>query len=98
MLIPSTVRNERANKVIEIVSVDIFWQGPGWYVRLITLESRDREKHEYRLLAPLDMRIADIQEKVKQYERPPDYLTPTVRRWHTRPEEKGKTKVHDVTG
>lgn len=82
---------------MEISSVDIYWQGPGWYVRLITLEGKDREKHEYRYMTPLEMRIAEIQEKVKEYERPPDYLTPTVKRWKARPEAKGRTRVHDVT-
>ena len=81
----------------KITAIDIHWAGPGWYVRLITLDgSKDREKHEYRRIAPIDARIADIQETVKEYERPPDYLTPAVKRWKTRPEDKGVQRVHDV--
>jgi hypothetical protein len=83
-----------------IVRTDIYWQGPGWYVRLITLEegSKDRELHEYRHIAPLDMRLAEIQKIVKEYERPPYYLTPTVKRWKNRPDDSSRRiTIHDVT-
>ena len=47
----------------KITAIDIHWAGPGWYVRLITLDgSKDREKHEYRRIAPIDARIADLGE------------------------------------
>ena len=81
-----------------IVSTDIYWRGPGWYVRLITLEegSKDREQHAYHYMAPLDMRLAEIQKIVKEYERPPYYLTPTVKRWKKRPDDSSsRTTIHN---
>ncbi len=42
-------------------------------------------------MAPLTLRIDDLQEKLKEYERPPYYLAPKVKRWRERPAEGGVT-------
>lgn len=79
----------------EITHVDIYWEGPGWYVRLVTLVEAGKEKHEYRFMASLDHRIEELQVKLKEYERPPYYLAPMVKRWRERPPDGGVTTVHE---
>jgi hypothetical protein len=79
----------------EIVRVDIYWEGPGWYVWLISEVEKGKEAHEYRYMAPLTYRITELQEKLKEYERPPYYFAPKVKRWLERPAAKGITTIHD---
>lgn len=79
----------------EIVHVDIYWEGPGWYVWLVSEVEAGKVKHEYRFMASLSQRITDLQQKLKEYERPPYYLTPKVKRWSARPAQDGVTTIHE---
>lgn len=79
-----------------LTRVDIFWQEPGWYVREVIYDrAADKERHEYHFVAPLDISVAEMQAKIKAYERPPDYLTPRVTRWRKRPAVDERTTIHD---
>lgn len=79
----------------KLIGTDIYWEGSGWYVRLVIYLDNNEERHEYVRIAPVDTGVAAMQEKIKEYERPPDYLQPTVKRWRTRPAETEKQRVHD---
>lgn len=79
-----------------LTRVDIFWQEPGWYVREVIYDrDNDAERHEFRFVAPLTTSVADMQTLMKAYERPPDYLPPTVKRWRNRPNADARTTIHD---
>lgn len=81
----------------KLTGVEVFWQEPGWYVREVFYDrANDAERHEYRFVAPLATSVAEMQDKIKAYERPPDYLPPTVKRWRTRPAGDDRTTVRDV--
>ena len=82
-------------RVTEIIHVDVYWEGPGWYVRLVFDVEAGKERHEYRFMAPLTLRIDELQGKMKEYERPPYYLAPKVKRWQARPADDAVTTVHD---
>lgn len=82
----------------KLTGVEVFWRGPGWYVREVDYDrTPDTERHAYRFVAPLTTSVTEMQELIKRYEKPPDYITPVVRRWRTRPVEDDKTTVHDET-
>ncbi len=79
----------------KLTGTAIYWEGPGWYVRLVIYLENNEERHKYTYVAPVDTGVAEMQDKIKEYERPPDYLTPTVKRWRNRPPENEKQRVHD---
>ena len=79
----------------EITQVDIYWAGPGWYVWLVVELGDSKVRHEYRFMAPLSQRVDELQEKLKEYERPPYFLAPKVKRWRERPAADGVTTIHE---
>lgn len=82
----------------KLTAVDVYWQGPGWYVREVIYDrGADAEQHKYRFAAPLETSVSEMQAVIKRYERPPDYLAPVVKRWRKPPAANDKTTIHDVT-
>ncbi|NDJ74930.1 MAG: hypothetical protein GYB65_01615 [Chloroflexi bacterium] len=78
----------------KILSTDIYWQGPGYYALKETKDGNDK-RQEYHYLAPLEMRVEEVQHKAQALEKPPYYFTPRVRRWKERPAENGVMRIHD---
>lgn len=79
----------------KLIGTDVYWEGPGWYMRTVIYLENKEERHEYTHIAPVNTGVAAMQSKIKEYERPPDYLTPSVKRWRTRPVENPKQRIHD---
>ncbi|MBN1680129.1 MAG: hypothetical protein JW966_07545 [Anaerolineae bacterium] len=80
----------------DVISTDIYWSEPGWYVLHETNAGDGKKRQEYRFFAALDMPTEDVRTKMKAMEKPPYYLAPTVRRWRKRPAENAKITVHEV--